>query len=102
MGKNVTVYVSDGTWAELIFVRVEDDLGPTEIFARAVQREARRIRKLRQRQVASGAVSGNAAPPTPTGAGVTPFAPAPASSRDGDPAAGRPSSVGLPSREEAL
>ena len=66
MGKNITVYVSDETLDELVYVRFEDALGPTDIFARGVKREASRIRKLRQRQATSlGAGSGNSASADP-------------------------------------
>jgi len=47
---NVTVYVSKDRQEDLDYILREDDMGPSELFTRAILREAKRIRKQRERE----------------------------------------------------
>jgi len=46
----LTVYISQETWMDLQYVKFETDASPSKLVQRAIEREAKRIRKQRERE----------------------------------------------------
>ena len=46
----LNVYISQERWADLQFIRFETDASPSALVQKAIEREARRIRRQRERE----------------------------------------------------
>ena len=46
----LNVYISRETWTELQYIRFETDASPSALVQKAIEREARRIRRQRERE----------------------------------------------------
>ena len=47
---NLTIYISQERWADLQYIRWETDASPSALVQKAIEREARRIRRQRERE----------------------------------------------------